>query len=89
MWSTLREPTIFSKEVSHARQDLVCPVEAAPVERGHDHDDGARGRSEVEAEVRPRRVAGRSPVMRLRRIAYSLGWMAAMAIAIGAGWKPK
>jgi len=27
--------------------------------------------------------------MRLRRIAYSLGWMAALMVAIGAGWKPK
>jgi hypothetical protein len=26
--------------------------------------------------------------MRIRRIAYSLAWLAALAVAIGAGWKP-
>jgi hypothetical protein len=26
--------------------------------------------------------------MRFRRIAYALTWLAALAVAVGAGWKP-
>jgi len=26
--------------------------------------------------------------MRLRKIAYSLAWLAALAMAVGAGWRP-
>ena len=26
--------------------------------------------------------------MRLRKIAYALAWLAALAIAVGAGWRP-
>ncbi len=26
--------------------------------------------------------------MRLRKIAYALAWLAALAVAVGAGWRP-
>jgi hypothetical protein len=30
---------------------------------------------------------GRRSAMRLRRIVYSFGWLAALVMAVGAGWK--
>jgi hypothetical protein len=35
-------------------------------------------------QVRPRKERR----MRLRKIAYSLAWLAALAMAVGAGWRP-
>jgi hypothetical protein len=30
---------------------------------------------------------GRSNAMRLRKIVYAFGWLAALVMAVGAGWK--
>jgi hypothetical protein len=46
----------------------------------------AGGRSSVE-ELMPALQGGRRSTMRLRKIMLSLGWLAAMAVALGAGWK--
>ncbi len=35
-------------------------------------------------QVRPRKERR----MRLRKIAYALAWLAALAMAVGAGWRP-
>jgi hypothetical protein len=43
----------------------------------------------VEASVVMKMHAGRSAMMRLRRTVYALASLAALAMAIGAGWKPK
>jgi hypothetical protein len=34
------------------------------------------------------RDLGRRDRMRLRKIAYALAWLAALAMAVGAGWRP-
>jgi hypothetical protein len=35
----------------------------------------------------PARQEGRRNPMRLRRIVYTFGWLAALVMAVGAGWK--
>jgi hypothetical protein len=43
----------------------------------------------MEASVVTNMHGGRSVVMRLRRTIYVLASLAALALAIGAGWKPR
>ena len=41
----------------------------------------------MEREVARRPDNGGGVTVKLKRMFYSLGWLAALAIAIGAGWK--
>ena len=53
----------------------------------HAHDVPAGGRREVEEPLSPVSRRGRSGSMRLRKTVLTLGWLASMAIAMGAFWK--
>jgi len=67
------------EEVTDAREDLAHLVLRS--DAGSDADGCGR---EVEELGRlERRVIS----VRLRRIAYSFGWLAALLLAAGAGWK--
>jgi hypothetical protein len=70
---------------SDAGEDRFDPLAPASVVRGNAGHHAPGGRRQVEAPLS--KGEGRK-TMRIRRIAYSLAWLAALAVAIGAGWKP-
>jgi hypothetical protein len=59
---------------------------ALDVRRRHARHVPAGGRSQVE-ELMPASQVGRRNPMRLRKIVLTLGWLTAMAVALGAPWK--
>ena len=66
----------------------VEQLEAPAVLRGGAGHVGARGGCSVQAEVTPAdRHAGEELEM-LRKIVYSLGALAVLALAVGAGFRP-
>ena len=83
-------PTLLeTKEVPNAEQ--VHRMEAPPVHRSCPGHTGARGRCSLQAEL----TVGLANISRegednhmLRKIAYALGALAMLAMAVGAGFKP-
>ena len=63
----------------------LSTVEALDVHRRHAGNAGARWGCEVPAELGPRRLRGATM---LRKIMYSLGALAVLAMAVGAGFRP-
>ena len=61
--------------------------EAPAVDGGCAGDAGTRGRREVPAELGPRTTTLERRKM-LRKIVYSLGALAVLAMAVGAGFRP-
>jgi hypothetical protein len=60
---------------------------------GKEVTDGHPVRGHADLRRRPLeavggRDLGRRDRMRLRKIAYALAWLAALAMAVGAGWRP-
>jgi len=63
-------------------------VEAPAVHGSHAGHTRARGRSKVPA-VRPiELLPGKEGITMLRKIVYSLGALAVLAMAVGAGFRP-
>jgi hypothetical protein len=69
------------------------PVILAPLgkEVSTDHARLAREQGVRRRPLEALLIAGRpreGDMMRLRKIAYALAWLAALAMAVGAGWRP-
>jgi hypothetical protein len=75
----------WSDEEVKVRVDPMAP--RALLRRDDGHAAAGSGR-EVAAERMIRPETDRSVQMRMRRIVYSLGWLAALALAVGASWRP-
>jgi hypothetical protein len=76
----------LGKEADGAHLGVEDPVAVVALHGSHLRDAPARRRRPLEAPL----IAGRSEeeTMRLRKIAYALAWLAALAMAVGAGWRP-
>ncbi len=66
----------------------VEQLEALAVHRGCAGDVGARGGRSVQAEVTARTATLERRRTMLRKIMYSLGALAVLALAVGAGFRP-
>ena len=65
-------------------------MEAPAVHGGHAGNTRARGGGQVPAELTDRfeSLVGKEGIHMLRKIVYSLGALAVLAMAVGAGFRP-
>jgi hypothetical protein len=66
---------------------LICDEGGGRRDAHYDSEHPGLRRRPLEAllaQVRP----GKERHVRLRKIAYALAWLAALAMAVGAGWRP-
>jgi len=66
----------------------VEQLEAPAVRRGCAGHVGARGGRSVQAELTPANRNAGEELQMVRKIVYSLGALAVLALAVGAGFKP-
>jgi hypothetical protein len=70
------------------RRRCILMADGKEGRRDAHHDFERTGLRRRSLEALLSRFGPKGETMRLRKIAYSLAWLAALAMAVGAGWRP-